>query len=92
MQSISLASVMLLLAAGCASSAPVATQTPEPPTPPAWTKDLGSRTLEALIVRGGRWLPPDRLPRPPGGSGVAGHLAVGFLILLLALRWRVGAL
>jgi energy-coupling factor transport system permease protein len=47
---------------------------------------------EALIARGGRWLPPDRLPRPPGGSGVAGPLAGGFLILLLALRWRVGAL
>jgi len=52
MQSIRLASVMLLLAAGCASSAPAERQTPEPPTPPAWTKDLGSRTLEALIVRG----------------------------------------
>lgn len=47
---------------------------------------------EALIARGGRWLPPDRLPRPPGGLGVAGPLAGGFLILLLALRWRVGAL
>jgi energy-coupling factor transport system permease protein len=47
---------------------------------------------EALLARGGTWLPPDQLHRlaPPRwiSNGVAG---VG-LVILLGLRWKVGAL
>ena len=47
---------------------------------------------EALMARGGMWLPPDRLHRPaatPSGASLAAVLA---LLGLLALRWKVGAL
>jgi energy-coupling factor transport system permease protein len=47
---------------------------------------------EALLARGGRWLPPELLHRPRAGAGPAGWLAGGGLLLLLVLRWRVGAL
>ncbi len=46
---------------------------------------------EALLARGGRWLSPERLHTPTPVSGPAGFLAAGGLLLLLALRWRVGA-
>jgi energy-coupling factor transport system permease protein len=46
---------------------------------------------EALLARGGHWLPPDRLHTPSAGAGVAGWLAGAALALLLVLRWRVGA-
>ena len=47
---------------------------------------------EALIARGGRWLPPDRL-HPPQSPPPLPTLAAGLaLALLLALRWRLGAL
>ena len=46
---------------------------------------------EALLARGGHWLPPDRLHMPSPGAGVAGWLAGAALALLLVLRWRVGA-
>jgi energy-coupling factor transport system permease protein len=46
---------------------------------------------EALLARGGHWLPPDRLHTPSVGAGVAGWLAGAALALLLVLRWRVGA-
>lgn len=47
---------------------------------------------EALMARGGLWLPPDRLHQPaatPSGASLAAALA---LVGLLALRWKVGAL
>jgi energy-coupling factor transport system permease protein len=47
---------------------------------------------EALMARGGMWLPPDRLHQPastPSGASLAAVLA---LVGLLALRWKVGAL
>jgi energy-coupling factor transport system permease protein len=47
---------------------------------------------EALLARGGHWLPPDRLHTPSPGPGAAGWLAGAALVLLLVLRWRVGAL
>ena len=47
---------------------------------------------EALLARGGRWLPPDQLrlaPQPDRRlNGTAGVL----LLALLALRWKLGAL
>jgi energy-coupling factor transport system permease protein len=46
---------------------------------------------EALLARGGRWLSPDLLYTPPAVSRPAGVLAAAALLLLLALRWRVGA-
>ena len=46
---------------------------------------------EALLARGGHWLPPDRLHMPSPGPGAAGWLAGASLALLLVLRWRVGA-
>ncbi|MEB3265721.1 MAG: CbiQ family ECF transporter T component [Cyanobacteriota bacterium] len=45
---------------------------------------------EALLARGGRWLPPDRLHEPPARFSVASGLATLALLLLLALRWRYG--
>lgn len=47
---------------------------------------------EALLARGGRWLPPERLVRPATGAGVASALAGLALVLLLGLRWQVGGL
>lgn len=51
---------------------------------------------EALLARGGHWLPPDRLHTPLPAAGAAGWLAGWLsgaaLVLLLVLRWRVGAL
>jgi energy-coupling factor transport system permease protein len=51
---------------------------------------------EALLARGGHWLPPDRLhtPQPAAGPAgwLAGWLAGAALVLLLVLRWRVGGL
>lgn len=45
---------------------------------------------EALMARGGRWLPPARLHEPPGPPGPASWLAGLALVGLLALRWRAG--
>lgn len=47
---------------------------------------------EALLARGGRWISPDLLHAPTAASGPAGVLAAAALLLLLALRWRLGAL
>ncbi len=47
---------------------------------------------EALMARGGHWLPPDRLHQPRPASGAAGYLAGAALLTLLLLRWRLGAL
>ncbi|MEB3332103.1 MAG: energy-coupling factor transporter transmembrane component T [Synechococcaceae cyanobacterium] len=47
---------------------------------------------EALMARGGRWLPADRLHQPPTELGVVSLLALGCLALLLGLRWTIGAL
>ncbi|MFN7230133.1 MAG: CbiQ family ECF transporter T component [Synechococcaceae cyanobacterium] len=45
---------------------------------------------EALLARGGRWLPPDRLHEPRGRLGAGSVVAGLALALLLALRWRFG--
>jgi energy-coupling factor transport system permease protein len=45
---------------------------------------------EALLARGGRWIPPDALYRAEGGSRVSTLLGWLALALLLALRWRLG--
>ena len=50
---------------------------------------------EALLARGGCWLPPDQLPRPQGGGVVQKLLnvsAAAWLLVLLGLRWKVGDL
>ncbi len=52
---------------------------------------------EALLARGGQWLPPDRLHRPAAGDGTSRRLLNLFaalaLVLLLGLRWSgLGAL
>jgi energy-coupling factor transport system permease protein len=47
---------------------------------------------EALLARGGRWLPPQDLREEPGGLGPASWIGLVLLLLLLALRWRWGAL
>jgi energy-coupling factor transport system permease protein len=47
---------------------------------------------EALLARGGRWLPPDLLHTPRASAGASGWLAGASLLLLLVLRWRLGAL
>jgi energy-coupling factor transport system permease protein len=50
---------------------------------------------EALLVRGGCWLPPDQLPRPQSRGLVARLLnaaAAACLLGLLGLRWKVGDL
>ena len=45
---------------------------------------------EALMARGGRWIPPDALHRAEGGSRLATWLGWLGLVLLLGLRWRLG--
>ena len=45
---------------------------------------------EALLARGGRWIPPGQLHRPEGGGGAAGLLAAAGLVLFVALRLAVG--
>jgi energy-coupling factor transport system permease protein len=47
---------------------------------------------EALMARGGRWLPPDRLHQPAANLPATSLLAAAGLLLLLGLRWRVGGL
>lgn len=47
---------------------------------------------EALLARGGRWLPPVALHRASDGSRSATLLGWLALALMLALRWRYGAL
>ncbi|MEB3255399.1 MAG: CbiQ family ECF transporter T component [Synechococcaceae cyanobacterium] len=47
---------------------------------------------EALLARGGRWLPPDQLHTPQAGGGPLAWLAGGALVGLLLLRWRLGGL
>jgi energy-coupling factor transport system permease protein len=47
---------------------------------------------EALMARGGRWLPPDRLHQPAATLPLASLFAVVALLVLLGLRWQVGAL
>jgi energy-coupling factor transport system permease protein len=47
---------------------------------------------EALAARGGRWLPPEQLRlAPPVARGLNAAAAL-LLALLLALRWKLGAL
>jgi len=45
---------------------------------------------EALMARGGRWIPPDALHRAEGGSRLATWAGWLGLALLLGLRWRIG--
>ena len=47
---------------------------------------------EALLARGGRWLPPQELREEGGGLGLSSWLALVALLLLLGLRWGWGAL
>jgi energy-coupling factor transport system permease protein len=52
---------------------------------------------EALLARGGVWLPPDQLLRPAVagrglGLGLLNATAAGLLLLMLLLRWKVGDL
>jgi energy-coupling factor transport system permease protein len=47
---------------------------------------------EALLARGGRWLPPDQLRLPPAPAWGVNAAAAVLLALLLGLRWKVGAL
>ena len=50
---------------------------------------------EALLARGGVWLPPDQLLRPAvagRGLGLLNAMATGLLLLMLLLRWKVGDL
>ena len=50
---------------------------------------------EALLARGGVWLPPDQLLRPAvagRGLGLLNATAAGLLLLMLLLRWKVGDL
>ena len=46
---------------------------------------------EALLARGGRWLPPQALREEAGGLGAASWIALGALVLVLGLRLRWGA-
>ncbi len=50
---------------------------------------------EALLARGGRWFPPSQL-HPQAGGGhwrrISNAVASGLLVLVLLLRWKVGAL
>ncbi len=46
---------------------------------------------EALLARGGRWLPPDRLHQPGTTLSFGTVLAAAALLILVGLRWRVGA-
>jgi energy-coupling factor transport system permease protein len=45
---------------------------------------------EALMARGGRWLPPDRLHQPGPVSPLSNGLAGLALVLLAGMRWAVG--
>ena len=45
---------------------------------------------EALMARGGRWLPPDRLHEPPPAAPWPTLLGGLALVLLLGMRWAVG--
>jgi energy-coupling factor transport system permease protein len=47
---------------------------------------------EALVARGGRWLAPDQLLRPPLGHRPQQWGAGLGLLVLLGLRWRYGDL
>jgi len=50
---------------------------------------------EALLARGGCWLAPELLHRPLVGGrrqGLLNGTAAGLLLLVLVLRWKVGAL
>ena len=49
---------------------------------------------EALLARGGCWLPPQQLHRPAAGAGRAllNGTAAGLLLGVLVLRWKVGDL
>jgi energy-coupling factor transport system permease protein len=47
---------------------------------------------EALVARGGRWLAPDQLLRPPLGRQPLQWGAGLALLVLLGLRWRYGDL
>jgi energy-coupling factor transport system permease protein len=47
---------------------------------------------EALLARGGRWLPPQELREESGGLGAASWIALAALLLLLGLRLRWGML
>ena len=46
---------------------------------------------EALLARGGRWLPPDQLHEPAATPAIATLLAAATLLVLLGLRWSLGA-
>ena len=45
---------------------------------------------EALMARGGRWIPPGELHEPPGDGGTATLIAAAALVALLALRLLAG--
>ncbi|MFM7170467.1 MAG: energy-coupling factor transporter transmembrane component T family protein [Cyanobium sp.] len=45
---------------------------------------------EALMARGGHWLPPDRLHQPNASALLPTLLGTAALLLLLVMRWRVG--
>lgn len=45
---------------------------------------------EALMARGGHWLPPDRLHQPQPTAWLPTLLGTLGLVLLLLLRWRAG--
>jgi energy-coupling factor transport system permease protein len=49
---------------------------------------------EALLARGGCWLPPQQLHRPAAGAGrtLLNGTAAGLLLGVLVLRWKVGDL
>jgi len=47
---------------------------------------------EALLARGGRWLPPQELREESSGLGAVSWIALAALVLLLGLRLRWGAL
>jgi energy-coupling factor transport system permease protein len=49
---------------------------------------------EALLARGGCWLPPQQLHHPAAGRGrgLLNGMAAGLLLLVLVLRWKVGDL
>ncbi|MEB3242367.1 MAG: energy-coupling factor transporter transmembrane component T [Cyanobacteriota bacterium] len=45
---------------------------------------------EALLARGGRWLPPDRLHQPEAGTSLATLIGSLALLLLLVARFTLG--
>lgn len=47
---------------------------------------------EALMARGGRWLPPDQLRLVPQSARWLNRAAALLLLALLGLRWKLGAL